>query len=546
MSSSAITKILIQGPTGSIGPTGATGPTGPTGPTGSTGATGSRGRYLTSLAFSDNGTTLTAVYTDEQNSEDSVTQEISGSFRGITLIDQTAGIVLGASSGVAGTIGLFLNVGGGTFNLRGLCAYGSLRASLTGANNEYISIDSIYYGLDVVGNYSPGTFTSNNMTYLGTPTTVYGANLKLNTNNGIQGVCGSYEFLRTEIPATTFHLNSGARIKTLGPIKKNSVLPGGDGSTGGLFIDANTGGAFILKTPIGIRGISGSFKVNEIASLTLLVESDDVWNFPSNVLFEEDENYLSCGKNIIGLFTYDGGVTWKARVSHRGHGIQNDGTVIGVDGEGNSFDSECIPGYLYGSCCYSNIDDTLDCLDYTTRGVCDRLFGNFNPGLPCDKSCGVGNGICCTNGECVSGVSVTQCDLFGGSYWSNTECLGNGTLNFPLPNEPNASESEILINGRFCYDSCSTEHTVCCKDGECLGNYTRIQCELILGGKSMTGATCGDVDCCDHTTTPGACCRSIGCIQQSYENCVSDGGVYMGPGTQCGDVNCDCIVGNGS
>jgi hypothetical protein len=77
-----------------------------------------------------------------------------------------------------------------------------------------------------------------------------------------------------------------------------------------MFIDANTGGAFILKTPIGIRGISGSFKVNEIASLTLLIDSDDVWNFPSNVLFEENENYLSCGKNIIGLFTYDGGVTW--------------------------------------------------------------------------------------------------------------------------------------------------------------------------------------------------------------------------------------------
>ena len=67
---------------------------------------------------------------------------------------------------------------------------------------------------------------------------------------------------------------------------------------------------------------------------------------------------------------------------------------------------------------YRNIDDnTLECDDYTTRGVCDRLFGQFTPGLPCDKSCGVGVGICCTNGSCLSGVLVSQVDLVGGNLW---------------------------------------------------------------------------------------------------------------------------------
>ena len=552
MSSSAITNIIIQGPTGPVGPIGFIGQTGPTGATGATGGTGARGRYLTSLEFSDSGNIVTAVYLDDQNSENTTTQTISGSFMGNTFVDQTTGVVLGSSSGVSGTIGVFLTVGGGTFNLRGICAYGTLRASLTGAFNEYISIDSIYYGTDVIGNLSPGTFTSNNMTYLGAPTTVHGAKLKFDTDVGTQGLCGTYDFLRSSNPDVTFHLNSGARIKTLGPIKKNavsgltsnSVLDGSLGTTFGMFIDANTGGAFILKTPIGIRGISGSFKVNEIASLTLLIDSDDVWNFPSNVLFEENENYLSCGKNIIGLFTYDGGVTWKARVSHRGHGIENNGTVIGPNGLGVSLDSECIPGYLYGSCCYKNTDETLECLDYTTRGVCDRLFGNFNPGIACERSCGIGNGICCTNGECLEGVSVSQCDLFGGSYWSIDQCVSGGTFNNP---QGELSTLQIETQGRFCYDPCG-DPAVCCKDGICLGNYTRRQCELFLGGKSMTGSSCNDVNCFEVTGTPGACCKcfptGVGhvCISdKTPAECKALSGLYIGPGTDCADSRCDCL-----
>jgi hypothetical protein len=127
--------------------------------------------------------------------------------------------------------------------------------------------------------------------------------------------------------------------------------PSSGGSTSGIFIDANAAGAFVLHTPIGIRGISGNFRTNEINSITLLIDSDDVWNFPSNVYFEPDENYLSCGKNIIGLMTYDGGNTWLATVSHRGHGVEN-------------ADRQCIPGYLFGSCCYTNADGTLEIYDW--------------------------------------------------------------------------------------------------------------------------------------------------------------------------------------
>ncbi len=542
MSSSAINIVYVRGPSGPTGTPGPQGPSGGTGSTGSTGPTGGRGRYLSSFVIS--GNTAVATYKDDNYPSDTIIQEISGYFRGTTNFDQTSGLVIGATFDSGNSVPILFSVAGGTFNFKGICAYGSLRASLTGANNEYISIDSIYYGYDVIGNYDPSTFDGNNMLYVGNPTTVYGAKLKFNTNIGTAGLCGTYDFTNTTSPSTSsFHLNSGARIKTLGPVKPNSlsgltstnVLPGGAGTTQGMFIDANSGGAFILRTPIGIRGISGSFRKSEIASLTLLIDSDDVWNFPENVYFEPDENFLTCGKNIIGLLSYDGGQTWLATVSHRGHGI-------------NNIERQCIPGYLYGSCCYQGVDNTLECVDYTTRSVCDRLFGTFNPGQPCEQSCGAGNGICCTNGECNENVSVSQCDQFGGNYWTGIDCnYGGGTFNYP-PGE--LTPEEILAQGRFCYDPCG-DPTVCCKDGQCLGNYSRIQCELILGGKSIPDISlCSSVSCCDYSTIAGACCKCniesgtviatcLGVL--SYEDCLKQGGIYTGPGKQCDEISCGCL-----
>ena len=506
MSSSPIIKTIVYGKTGDAGPQGPTGNPGNTGNTGSTGPTGPYGAYHSSTAVNLNTITLTL-------SDGTTINLNSASLRGATYADKTFGLVKGSNTGPSLAIsqyGPLQDVDGGTFDFKGICAYGSLRASLTGPNNEYISIDSTYWGADLPGNYDPTTISTGRALYLGTPTTVYGSgftHINLSGENLAKGVSGAFNFQITRFGAgvddTTYHLNAGSRILSIGPIRKNalsgltgSIPLGGVGTTKGVFLDTNSAGTFALKTPIGIQGITGSFNKNEVASITLLIDSDNVWSFPENVYFAPDDNYMSCGKNIVGLMSYDGGETWLATVSHRGHGIDN-------------ASRQCIPGYLFGSCCYTNEDGTLECLDYTTQTACDRLFGNFNAGVACEQGCAPDVGVCCGgNGDCIEGVSVTLCDKFGGQYWRGVTCADYlGTLNYPIGD---LSPDQIRAQGRFCYDPCNpTDVSVCCRDGTCLGNYTRAQCELILGGRSLTAASCGDANCCDYTTIGGACCRCI-------------------------------------
>ena len=363
-------------------------------------------------------------------------------------------------------------------------------------------------------------------------------------------MCGAFNFAFTTSPGsssdTSSHLNSSSKILRLGPIRQDSfsgitttnILPLGSGTTLGVMLDTNAAGTFVLQTPVGILGITGNLKKNEVASITLLISSDDVWKFPENIYFESDQNYLSCGKNIIGLFTYDAGETWIASVSHRGHSVANP-------------DYQCIPGYIFGSCCYTNADGTLDCEDYTTRFNCDKRFGKFYPAQKCENTCGSNISVCCSNGKCTENISVTECEAYGGSYWSGITC---GYANSEGSNYPvgDLNAETLRSGGRFCYDACSDVKSVCCKDGTCLGNYTRVQCELILGGKSLTGASCEDVNCCDNTTIDGACCfcNTSGdiitstCEFLSYTECQTRSGFYMGPGKQCQDISCGCICGD--
>ena len=523
MSSSSINTFYVYGPTGPQGPLGNTGVDGNPGNPGNTGNTGSIGVYYTSSrTLSDTLLEITI--------SDGTTFGLVGSFAGDTYADQTEGLIRGDNAGSPASLvaPLFRETSGGTFYVRGLSAYGSLVASITGPNNEYISIDSIYYGTDLVGNVNTGTLSPREMLYLGSPTTAFGAELKYSSENGSGGLCGAFDFYQTEM--TSINLNAGSKILTVGPIEKGKIVgitgnPVSDvalGTTQGIYLDCNAAGTFILKTPIGIAGFTGSFRTNEVNSITVMFESDDVWKFPENVYFEANENYLTCGKNIIGLMSIDAGETWIATVSHRGHGINNS-------------NRQCIPGYLYGSCCYTNPDNTKSCLDYTTKTVCDSLFGEFNPSESCETSCGSSTSVCCSNGTCQEGISVTLCEEMGGSYWENATCnLGN----------PSGTNEE-----RFCYDPCDDVKLVCCKDGQCLGNYTKIQCEQFLGGRSVAtqSGTCEGVDCCDYTTIEGACCQCTDsgyeCSQQSVSNCRSLNGTFMGPGKQCNEVSCGCVCG---
>lgn len=546
MSSSAVIKFVVEGPTGPLGPTGNPGETGNPGNTGNTGATGASGVYYSTFSASGNNILITL--------SDGTTFDIQGTFRGATTADQTPGAVVG--SNVTGFSGAILyQVNGVTFELRGICAYGSLRASITGADDEYISIDTIYWGSDILGDYDPIEISANEALYLGNPSTVYGASF--GATFSVYGYSGAFDIYKDSI---INHLNAGARIVSVGPIKQNLFVGytggpaiGGVGTTSGIYLDANAGGMFDIKTPIGIAGITGSFKQGEIVALTLKIDSDNVWKFPQNIFFEDRENYLSCGNNIIGIISYDAGNTWLAVPSHRGHGI-------------NNVRRQCIPGFALGSCCYTNTDGTLNCLDYTDAKTCDQLFGTFRPATTCESSCGDSNSICCANGECVGGVSISLCEQFGGKFWSNVVCgeyNQTGTNYVADPTDgTELTDEQLKVDGRFCYDYCADpdDQAICCKDGVCLGNYTRVQCELVLGGKSIQAASCEDFNCCELTSVRGSCCvcafnssnvltetfclpnlTPTDCKQYNNQQYTNIKTAFMGPGSACEEVSCGCV-----
>lgn len=513
--SSIIANSPIYGPPGPPGPIGPVGFTGPTGPTGTSGGTGPRGIYF--LASSTVGNNIILEFSDGS------TAEIIGAFKGLTTFDTNA---IKGENRIGQGLSLFAYIAGGTYFFKGITATGSIYLSYTGANNKYISIDSIYSGLDIQGNLETLSLKDFGLLYLSTSTVASGVPVRIFTNQGTLGHTGAINFIKSSKDNGAcgdygYALNTGSYTK---------YIPAVLGTQSPILLDISSAGTFVLDTPTGIAGFTGlsKFVNNEVISITLVFTSENVWYFPQNIYFEQGENYLSCGKNIVGLLSYDKGQSWIASVSQRGHDIKNP-------------DTQCKPNYLYGSCCYQKADGTYECEDYTTRYQCDFYFGNFNALKSCDETCGKGNGLCCANGTCIETTTVAECDLFGGSFYLGVTC---GT--YPSnPNGPNWADP--IENGRLCYDYCK-DSAICCKDGKCLGKYSRIQCENILGGRSIQANACTPNICCETPNVLGACClcNSDGTINRcvdgvSKETCDTLNGIFMGDNEKCDQVSCGCV-----
>ena len=516
MYSSSISTIKMLGPDGPTGPTGPSGATGATGTTGATGATGTYGRYVISVQ----GITTGAIITFS----DGATSEIIGVFRGTTGYGNTQ-----TPESVGEGISILGSSSEGQLNIKGLSAVGSL--VITTDNNNLL-IDTAYK--TTVGNlYSLG-LSADTLMYL------KGSNLASSTRVKLDGT-GNMNF------QNQFFLNDSAYTKRVGPVKKNQYVGvKGElenfttGTTGGIYVDLENGGFYILQTPIGIAGFTGSFKQNEIVTATVLFTSDDIWKFPENVYFEENQNYFTCGKSIVNLFSFDAGNNWYAVVSQRGIDLTytNRDTFANIE--------SCVPALSTGSCCYTKYpENTLTCLDYSTKDQCDLLSGKFSPLVSCAESCDPALGLCCSNGQCIENVSVEECSFFGGNFYSGINC---GTY----PNNSSGKNYEsVITEGRLCFDPCETEKLSCCKDGNCIGDQlSRIQCELILGGRSFTGGDCSTTNCCEKNIGRGACCacaaKDLLCFDDlTPAECKSAeyDGIFMGEEERCENVNCRCVAG---
>lgn len=489
MASSAIGSYTITGPRGPQGPQGPTGPSGSTGNTGPTGPTGQYGKYIiASSAYSNR---------IEVDFSDGSTGVVFGDFIGAT----TEYFLPGASSTSQGlsVISSYSTISG-DLQIRGMTATGSL----------YLTEDANFVYLHTTLTETPSELDianlfNNTLVYLKTPFQISSTNIGVSYDgNYNHGTLVYDEYVGTRGNAK---LNASAKINYVGPVFRNQDP---------IYLNADHAGLFYLNTPIGIAGITGTFRKNETISLTIVPENENIWHFPANVIFEEGENYFTCGKSVVNLMSADQGETWFATVAGRGFDV-NTGT--------------CKISDTLGSCCYEGLSGNVNCIDYTTVENCNALYGTFNPLQSCQTSCGL-TGICCSAGICIENSNPSECASFGGVYYAGVTCgVGN--------NDP----SDSNFGNRLCPDGCEQNGQVsCCKDGICLGdNFTRILCEQVLGGVAVRGP-CSTARCCEQDIGIGPCCLSTGCEELTKNECVERGGVYYGEGFGCDEIQCECIT----
>lgn len=499
MASSAIGFINIS--YGNTGPTGARGERGSTGPDGlagnAVGPIGSNAPYIDRVDFTQTGVTITL--------SDSSKYEVLGSFSGQTLTEYTRIEVIDplepTQDGATISFTASGSHGSNSFIMRGISGSGSL---LVTEDSQAIYIDSIYTPGD--GSADSSSLIDNTLIYLKKTNQISSTTIGTTYGNFYNG---TLNFEKESSGLSFSKLLPRAKVKYISPIFKTpSSIP--------QTINIDDAGVFYIRTPNGISGFNGNFYQNEIISFTLITESDDLWHFPTNVYFENGENYLTCGKSIINLSSFDRGNSWYAVVAARG-----------IDGA----TSGCEPKFLVGSCCYYDTNGNLLCEDFSNKNTCDALSGTFNALRPCELACGISAGVCCSNGSCLENTSYSECIAFGGKYFYGITC---GYLN----NDPNGSNST-----RLCYDKCLGERVACCKNGQCIGDeLTKFECENILGGVAFPGSACSSVDCCLQNVKIGACCVEGVCFQKTLLECRALSGIFLGEGEACGNVNCNCYL----
>lgn len=508
---------------GAAGPQGSQGPTGPnqTVP-GSTGATGLDSNYITEILVNNETGEVTLVFSDDT-------------------LDYSAGILTGATGIYAGITALSL--GGLSPILRGVCG------GITLDFYNFQAIDLIGLTYDSSGNLkftiSPNTTAggisadteNNRIVYAKGKTFIMSTDMipqVSSTANSVGNTAYHYINFGGETAGRNVVTDITENLLTVGPVGRGGTIVSTEtfftSGPQGICLDVSRGSVFKLISPIGIAEFNtknSPMTDGQIMSVTLVIEGDDVWNFPSDVYFDQDSGAVFYpGTNILHMWkgsTFD---FWNAHFTARGLGIN----------------SVTNPG-LRGSCCYFDADGTKHCEDYVTENYCIERSGTFEGLVPCTKnSCVVSedkqfDGICCSEGRCISDIDPDLCQTIGGYFISGITC---GILGSEYPE---TAETDNYTG--ICYNKCKPE-TICCRDGECLGNLTKIHCEEILGGKIVNANSCTEARCCDHVLSPGACCipqedGSFECVenvQTPYECNVELGGVYMGKNTNCQNNIC--------
>ena len=521
---------------GSAGPIGATGATGANQTIrGSTGATGLDSNYITSVFVNQETGKVEFTLSDGTAQSPGNLIGVTGVYAGVTAFSLGSGTSI--LRGVCGGITLdFYN-----FRTDGLLG---ITYSIDGALVFTISANS------GVGGISAST-ENDRIVYAQSKTTIMSTDLIPEASNGTNRVSGGSNYGYINFGGETAGRNIVADIiessLSVGPIERGGFdvtlsdfyVNGVEGIT----LDVSRATVYNLVTPIGIKAFTTSNIIEipdgQVMSVTLIVHGEDVWNFPEDVVFDaESKPIFYPGVNILHMWrtNVDGinGV-WRASFTARGIGAENITN----------------PG-VRGSCCYFDVDGTKHCDEYVTQTYCTERIGNFEAMIPCDKnSCIVGeettnDGVCCTEGKCVSDIDPNLCQTIGGYFISGITCGQFGA--FP----EGSTTGNIGADSGLCFNTCKPSN-ICCLDGTCLGQLTEAHCDY-LGGTSVIANNCSTAKCCDHIIAPGACCvqepdGTYTCteVNTPYE-CNNDtelNGIYMGKNTTCNiEEDICCTVAN--
>ena len=453
ISSSYITKIVNVGLIGNTGPTGNEGPIGPTGnkgPTASNCSSGNTGQYLQSISMSNDsiGSTLTYIL-----SPSGVSYSVSGAeiFTGATLLGN-----YGISGSNIGSVSLLQGIsftGSGITNQ----AIFNFKNIISATSGISVTFDSNFIYINATGGTYSSSSTINGLAYYNTLTNI------TTTNPNISGI-GFTSDVYYGITKTYLHLNgiSGSTNSISVFTKKLTVGPVLAGLN---YLDLSLGGIFNIKTPYGFHGFTGivgaSGSTGTILSATLIIENDNIWNFPQNVFFRSDEAYLSCGTSVIGVYSTNNGATWNADFFGRGYNAGVD-PVIGP----------CFPAKIMGSFTTIVAGVEIGCTDYiafTDTQPRANVSDTFCPLQICSSTLG----FCCIKGKCNQDVPQHLCLKYGGRFHGITSCAESG----------------------FCFDPCGGGTAgSCCFGITCENRYTDLECAS-RGGIFKPGASCTTTTC---------------------------------------------------
>ena len=523
-----------SGPRGPQAPTGSTGPTGPSGPTGPIGATGATGYAVVGWTA---GTIdcKSRVLINADGTTASI-GPVSGNTAGA---DGSVGTANFYVQQLGGGAKIFKNSVGDTAFFRSFRTSPDITINETATNIELNAPLGSGLLSQIVGK------TGELLHYAGT-TFIRGADDTffvegVSAEEGsLQAVLGDFkELIKRYDPVN----NESVTVDTT--ITNNHYIVGKSGFE---ITDAvaNVHGF----EPITTEGVTFGETLNTtfIIKNAGLATNSNPFNEDKFLFNPAGPTFTRSGTDIVNCITFNNGDTWQCFIAGKDYNTSFNGTL------------------RVGSCCDG------ECKDYVLEQNCSGSFFNQITcnADPCDGSLGA----CCVNNSCFR-YSLTKCDDIGGLFFPNLLCE-DFTCPGPCDNLGCCClgiEGQVTSNGQICAELGGVFNDLkTCEgfiiDGQngceeltrgacCLPDITKL-CNLLpaecveAGGIHMgAGTICNQVDCCAGRSIPtGACCCSDGsCNDQITQSlCPSNCQWIENSGCDsCGTVlNCNCTEEGGN